>query len=90
MQSKEALARVEVLTIGDVPLIYAQTKELRIQESIDSVIKVHGNWVGSSVGKVFSIWCCYLLSEADHRLSGVESWMKIHRSLLIAMSGITG
>ena len=87
MQSKEALARVEVLTIGDVPLIYAQIKELRLQESIDSVIKVHGNWVGSSVGKVFSIWCCYLLSEADHRLSGVESWVKIHRSLLIAMSG---
>jgi len=25
MQSKEALGRVEVLTIGDVPLIYALT-----------------------------------------------------------------
>ena len=86
MQSKESLARIEVITIGDVPLIYAQVKEMRIQEIIDSVIKVHGNWVGSSVGKVLSIWCCYLLSEADHRLSDVESWVKNHRSVLIAMS----
>ena len=87
MQSKEALARIEVITTGDVPLIYAQIKELGIQEVIDSVIKVHNNWVGSSVGKVFSIWCCYLLSEADHRLSVVESWIKTNRSMLIAMSG---
>ena len=87
MQSKEAVARIEVLNLGDVPLIFSQLEELRIQQTIDSVIKVHGNWVGSSVGKVFSIWCCYLLSQADHRLSCVESWIELHHSLLIAMSG---
>ena len=85
MQSKEAVARIEVLNLGDVPLIFSQLEELRIQQTIDSVIKVHGNWVGSSVGKVFSIWCCYLLSQADHRLSCVESWIELHHSLLICL-----
>ena len=87
MQSKEAVARIEVLNLGDVPLIFAQLEELGIQQTIDSLIKVHGNWVGSSVGKVLSIWCCYLLTQGDHRLSCVESWVELHHSLLIAMSG---
>ena len=87
MQSEEALARIEVLNTGDIPLIYAQLKELRIQQIIDSVIKVHGNWVGASVGHVYNIWSCYLLSEADHRLSSVESWVEVNYSLLLAISG---
>lgn len=40
MQSKEALGRIAVIRIGDVPLIYVQIKELGIQQIIDLVIKV--------------------------------------------------
>jgi len=87
MQSKAAIARIEVLNTDDIPIIYAQVKALRIQEIIDSAIIVHGNWIGSSVGHVFNIWTCYLLSEADHRLSCVESWVKTHYKLLVVLSG---
>jgi len=88
MQSKEAIARIGVINTDDIPILYAQIKELEIQQTIDSILVEHGNWVGVSVGHVCSIWLCYLLSEADHRLSSVESWVKTHYKLLVALSGL--
>lgn len=75
-----------VLRIDDIPLLYAQLKELRVQQIIDEVIKPHGNRTGLSLGHLVTIWLCYLLSEADHRLSSVESWALENRLLLIALS----
>jgi len=43
MQSKEAIARVEVIDVSDIVLLYAQISEMKIQKTIDSVIKPHGN-----------------------------------------------
>lgn len=75
-----------VLRIDDIPLLYAQLKELGVQQIIDNVITPHGNWSGISIGYVTTVWLCYLLSESDHRLSAVESWVKQHKNLLIALS----
>lgn len=75
-----------VLRIDDIPLLYAQIKALGIQGQIDDEIEAHGNRKGISLGHVLTIWMCYLLTEGDHRLSSVESWVKENRLLLIALS----
>ena len=79
-----------VLRIDDIPLLYAQVKALGIQQIVDQAITPHGNWSGISIGHLTAIWLCYLLSEADHRLSSVEAWVKKNELLLIALSDQSG
>jgi len=81
------MKNLEVLRIDDIPLLYAQVKELGIQEIIDKEIKPHGNWSGISLGNLISLWLCYLLSESDHRLGSVEGWASENINLLRALSG---
>lgn len=78
-----------VLRVDDLPLLYAQIKELCIQQTIDRVIKPHGNWSGISIGHLVTIWLCYLLSESDHRLSAVEPWILENLILFGSISGQT-
>lgn len=87
MQSKEAIESVRVINVSDIAVLYRQIEELRIQEIMDSIIKLHGNWEGLSLGHICSIWFCYMLSEADHKLSSVEPWVQAHLELLAAISG---
>ncbi len=90
MQSKEAIDSIEsvrVIDVSDIAVLYAQIKELGIQETMDSIINLNGNWAGLSLGHICSIWFCYMLSEADHKLSSVEPWIAAHLELLIVLSG---
>jgi len=80
------MSALEVHRIDDIPLLYAQLKELSIQEIIDDSIIPHKNRTGISLGHVVSIWLCYLLSESDHRLSHVENWVAENLILLITLS----
>jgi len=80
---------LQVLRIDDIPLLYSQVKELQIQDTIDKVITPHGNRSGLSLGHLVSIWLCYLLSESDHRLSSVESWVRDNLILLQSLSGVS-
>jgi transposase len=43
---------------------------------LDEYFPTHGNWQGLSWGWVTTIWLTYILSQGDHRLSYVESWVK--------------
>jgi len=45
-----------------------------IPEVLDNVICPHGNRQGISIGWLATGWMSYILSEADHRMSEVESW----------------
>ncbi|MFK7979052.1 MAG: IS1634 family transposase [Saprospiraceae bacterium] len=87
MQSKEIMGKLEVIRVDDIPLLYTQIEELGLQELIDKIIKPHGNWRGLSIGYITSIWLCYLLSESDHRISAVESWVRANYKMLRALSG---
>lgn len=78
---------MEVLRIDDIPLLYKQIEELHIQKIIDESIQPHGNRQNLSIGHLVSIWLCYLLSEGDHRLSPVESWVSSNELLLRSLSG---
>ncbi len=43
---------------------------------IDEVMRPHGNRQGLSIGWTVVVWLSYILSQSDHRLSYVESWVK--------------
>ncbi len=70
------MAGVEIYTerIDDVPLLVQQQYRMGLPEVVDEVVRPHGNRNGLSVGLTTSFWLTYILSQADHRLSEVESW----------------
>jgi transposase len=70
------MAKVKIHTerVDDIPLLIHQQQKMGIPEVLDKVIHPHGNWQGLSVGEMTMGWLSYILSEADHRMSEVESW----------------
>lgn len=70
------MAGVQIYTerIDDVPLLVQQQYRMGIPEMVDEVVRPHGNRNGLSVGLTTSFWLTYILSQADHRMSEVESW----------------
>ena len=79
--------KLKILCIDDILLLYSQLSSLGVQQIIDEVIQPHGNWSGVSLGHLVSIWLCYMLSEADHRLNSVEEWVAVNQSVLSVLSG---
>lgn len=67
-------AEIKTYRVDDVPLLVAQQRELGLAELLDKEIKPHGNRQGLSIGWTVVGWLSYILSQADHRLSYVESW----------------
>jgi transposase len=70
------MAEVKIQTerVDDIPLLIHQQQRMGIPEVLDNVISPHGNRQGMSVGWLTTGWIGYILSEADHRMSEVESW----------------
>ena len=70
------MAEVEIQTerVDDIPLLVHQQQRMGIPEVLDDVICPHGNRQGMSIGWLTTGWMSYILSEADHRMSEVESW----------------
>ena len=79
---------MKVYRLDDIPVIYSQLESLKLRELIDASIEPHGNWQGISLGELLSIWLCYILSEGDHRLSPVESWVESNLPWLQTMSSL--
>jgi len=70
------MTEVEIQTerVDDIPLLVHQQQRMGIPEVLDNVICPHGNRQGISIGWLATGWMSYILSEADHRMSEVESW----------------
>lgn len=47
---------------------------MSIPEVLDAVIKLHGNRDGLSLDWLITTWLAFILSQAYHRMSGVEPW----------------
>ena len=62
--------------IDDIPLLLAQLERMGIQKLLDKYFQTHGNWKGMSLGWVTVIWMTYIMSQGDHRLSHVQSWVE--------------
>jgi transposase len=75
--------------VDDLPLLYGVMERLHLPGLLDAHLGNHGLHEGISNGYVTSLWLMYLLSEGDHRKSGVQSWVDRHRNTLEKLLGQT-
>src|SRR6266700_3436645 len=64
--------------VDDIPLLLAHSERMGIADLLDSSFKPHGNWEGTSLGWTTVVWLTHLLSQGDHRMNQVQSWVR-HR-----------
>ncbi len=73
--------------IDDIPILLSLLIRLGIPGHIDDVYTPHGNHQGLSVGWLTTIWLVYILTESDHRMNHVQSWVC---SRIAALSELIG
>jgi transposase len=74
--------------IDDIPVVVEWLKQMEIAKWIDkSLSKPHGNHQGMSYGQLSVLLLTYIITQADHRLSAVEMWVKKHIKVLEAVTG---
>lgn len=86
------LARMGNLTltherIDDIPLLVKLGLVLQLDTAVDTCLGTHGLQQGLSNGQLTVVWLAYILSEGDHRKSGVEEWAWRHRQVLERLLG---
>lgn len=82
------MAEIEIYTerVADVPLLVHQQCRMGIAEVLDEVLHPHGNRQGLSIGWLATLWQGFILSEADHRMSEMETWAAQQMELLSRLS----
>jgi transposase len=75
-------AEIQTTRVDDVPLLVWQQRVMGIPQIIDEIVQPHGNRQGLSVGWTVVGWLSYILSQADHRMSYVESWAEEQLTVL--------
>jgi len=73
--------------VDDIPLLYGVMEKLHLAELLDRQMGNHGLHQGVSNGQLAAIWLMYILSEGDHRKSGVQDWVDRHRQTLEKLLG---
>jgi transposase len=73
--------------IDDIPLLISLGLALGLNEAVDADLGTHGGQHGLSNGQLTVGWLAYILSEGDHRKSGVEDWAWRHRKVLSRLFG---
>src|SRR3954462_9890859 len=84
--SEPRLLRVEV--VADLPVLWETLKRLDLAASLDRHFPTPRHWKGPlTPGEVLAVWLLFLLSQGDHCLNHVESWVAQHHSTLSALLG---
>jgi transposase len=73
---------IQTERVDDIPLLVNQLHVMGIPQIVDEIIVPHGNRQGLSLGWSVVGWLSYIVSQADHRMSYVESWAKTHEQTL--------
>src|SRR6266705_6958307 len=73
--------------VDDIPLLLAHSERMGIADLLDSSFKPHGNWEGTSLGWTTVVWLTHLLSEGDHRMNQVQSWVAHRQQTLQVCTG---
>ncbi|MEH2032783.1 MAG: IS1634 family transposase [Nostoc sp.] len=74
--------------IDDIPVIVEWLKKMEIAKWIDQKLSPpHGNHEGMSYGQLSVLLLTYIITQSDHRLSAVESWVEAHRVILELSTG---
>lgn len=61
--------------VDDIPILLTQSDTMGIPELLDDYFKPHGNWEGISLGWTTAVWLAHIVSEGDHRMNQVQSWV---------------
>src|SRR5260370_8348724 len=73
--------------VDDIPILLAQSDTMGIPELLDECFKPHGNWEGISLGWTTAVWLAHILSEGDHRMNRVQSWVAHRLQTLYLCTG---
>ena len=73
--------------VDDIPILLAQSDTMGIAELLDDYFKPHGNWEGISLGWTTAVWLAHILSEGDHRMNQVQSWVAYRLQTLQLCTG---
>src|SRR5436309_9506782 len=80
------LLRVEV--VADLPVLWTTLERLDLPATLDRHFPAPRHWKGPlTPGEVLAVWLLFILSQADHCLNHVESWVAQHHSTLSALLG---
>jgi transposase len=60
--------------IDDLPLLVELGLRLGLDAAVDACLGTHGLQQGLSNGQLTIVWLAYIVSEGDHRKSGMEDW----------------
>jgi transposase len=80
---------VETERVDDIPVLIAQQALMGVPTLLDQYFPPHGNRQGVSLGWLTTIWLSHVLSESDHRLSHVRTWIRQRLETLRCCSGQT-
>jgi transposase len=82
------LLRVEV--VGDLPILWATLQRLELPATLDRHFPAPPHWKGPlTPGEVLSLWLLFLVSQGDHCLNHVSTWVEQHHGTLSALLGKT-
>lgn len=74
--------------VDDLPVIIHWLLQMQIQFLLDLELPTpHGNRQGLSYGQLAVLLLTYILTQADHRLCAVESWVRQHHQSLEMATG---
>lgn len=74
--------------VDDLPVIIHWLLQMQIQFLLDQELPTpHGNRQGLSYGQLAVLLLTYILTQADHRLCAVESWVRQHHQTLEIATG---
>src|SRR5919202_140194 len=73
--------------VDDIPVLLAQLARMGVGGLLDAHFPTHGNWTGLSLGQVAVVWLTHILSQADHRMNKVQSWVEGRQETLRASLG---
>jgi len=80
--------KIDSERIDDIPVIVEWLKKMEIAKWIDQKLSPpHGNHRGMSYGQLSVLLLTYIITQSDHRLCAVESWVKAHRRILELSTG---
>jgi hypothetical protein len=83
-----APAEISSERIDDIPVIVEWLKQMEIAKVIDqNLSKPHGNHQGLSYGQLSVLLLTYIITQTDHRLCAVETWVKTHKEILEMCTG---
>jgi transposase len=82
--TKPRLLRVEV--VGDLPVLWATLQRLNLPATLDCHYPAPLHWKGPlSPGEVLAVWLLFIVSQGDHCLNHVQSWVDQHQTTLAAL-----